>query len=177
VLVAYASNRAGGGHLDLWVQQTAGGGAVQLTRDATDDRSPDISPDGTRIAFRSDRAGGGVYVMPALGGDARLIAPRGRTPKFSPDGRSIAFWVGGWLAPRGVLSVRRSYIIDANGGAPVQMPRIWRAAAIPSGDRTASRCSSMDVGQHRLKAEIRIGGSCPSLEAHRGGPTVRRHEA
>jgi eukaryotic-like serine/threonine-protein kinase len=83
-LVAYASDRAGGGNLDIWVQQTAGGGAVRLTDDPTDERSPAISPDGTLVAFRSDRGAGGIYVMPALGGDERLIAPEGRAPKFSP---------------------------------------------------------------------------------------------
>ena len=119
--VAYASDRAGAGNLDIWVQQTDGGGAVRLTADPTDDRQPSISPDGIRIAFRSDRSGGGVYVMPALGGDARLIAPQGRAPKFSPDGRSLAFWTGGWLAARGIGTVRRTYIVDVNGGTPTQV--------------------------------------------------------
>ena len=120
--VAYASDRAGAGNLDIWVQQTAGGGsAVRLTDDPTDDRSPSISPDGTLVAFRSGRGGGGIYVIPALGGDARLIAPEGRVPKFSPDNRSIAYWTGSWLATRAVQSVRRTYVVGINGGAPVQV--------------------------------------------------------
>ena len=120
-LVAYASDRAGGGNLDIWVQQTAGGGAVRLTDDATDERTPAVSPDGTQIAFRSDRGAGGIYIMPALGGDARLIAPEGRAPKFSPDGRSIAYWTGGWLATRGVQNPRRTYVVDVNGGTPARV--------------------------------------------------------
>ena len=120
-IVAYASDRTSGGNLDIWMQQTAGGGAVRLTTDPTDDRNPDISPDGTQIAFRSDRGGGGVYIIPALGGDARLIAPDGRVPKFSPDGRSLAFWTGGWLAVRGLGNVRRTYVIEANGGTARQV--------------------------------------------------------
>ena len=115
-ILAYASDRSGTGDLDIWVQQTAGGGAVRLTDDPADDRSPDVSPDGTLVAFRSDRGDGGIYVAPALGGDARLIAPEGRVPRFSPDGRSIAFWTGTWLAVRGAQSVRRTYIVDVTSG-------------------------------------------------------------
>jgi Tol biopolymer transport system component len=120
-LVAYASDRAGAGSLDIWVQQAAGGGAVRLTDDPADDRSPSLSPDGTLIAFRSDRGTGGIHVMPSLGGDARLIAPEGRAPKFSPDGRTIAYWTGNWLATRGVQSRLRSFVIDVNGGTPTQV--------------------------------------------------------
>jgi eukaryotic-like serine/threonine-protein kinase len=120
-LVAYASDRAQPGNLDIWIQQTFGGGAVRLTSDPTDDREPHISPDGTRIAFRSDRGEGGVYVLPALGGDARLVAPEGRAPRFSPDGRSIAYWTGDWLAARAVTAVRRTFVTDANGGTPTQV--------------------------------------------------------
>jgi Tol biopolymer transport system component len=120
-IVAYASDRANEGNLDIWVQQTAGGGAVRLTTEPSDDRGPDISPDGTQIAFRSDRGGGGIYVIPALGGDARLIAPDGRAPKFSPDGRALAFWTGPWLAVRGIGNRRRTYVIDANGGTATQV--------------------------------------------------------
>ena len=119
--VAYASDRGGGGSLDIWVQQTAGGGAVRLTNDPSDDRSPSLSPNGTLIAFRSDRGSGGIYVMPALGGDARLIAPEGRAPKFSPDGKTIAYWTGNWLAARAVQTRRRTFVIDMNGGTPTQV--------------------------------------------------------
>jgi serine/threonine protein kinase len=121
LLVAYASDRADG-NLDIWVQQSGGaGGAVRLTDNPSDDRSPSMSPDGTLVAFRSNRSGGGIYVIPAFGGDARLIAPEGRVPKFSPDGRSIVYWTGTWLAVRGVQSNRRAYIIGVNGGTPVQV--------------------------------------------------------
>ena len=130
-LLAYASDRAGGGDLDIWVQQTAGGGTIRLTDDPNDDRSPTISPDGTTIVFRSDRGSGGIYVIPALGGDARLIAPDGRAPKFSPDGRSIAYWTGSWLATRSVQNPRRTYVVDVNGGAPTQVATELSAAGDP----------------------------------------------
>ena len=130
-LVAYASDRGGGGSLDIWVQQAAGGGAVRLTDDPADDRSPSVSPDGTLVAFRSDRGAGGVYVIPALGGDARLIAPEGRAPRFSRDGRTIAYWTGNWLAARAVQSRLRTWVIDVNGGTPAQVATDLVSASDP----------------------------------------------
>ena len=125
-LVAYASDRGApsgsGGNLDIWVQQLAGGEATQLTHHPADDREPAFSPDGSKIAFRSERDGGGVYVVPAIGGDERLIARQGRTPRFSPDGQWIAYWVGS--AP-GIDNfspgAARIYVVPSSGASPRQL--------------------------------------------------------
>jgi len=130
-LIAYASNRGTEGQLDIWVQQTSGGRAIRLTTDEADDRQPDISPDGSLIAFRSDRKPAGVYVMPALGGDARLIATDGRGPRFSHDGRFIAFWTGRTLAARALNAVRKVFIVPVGGGEPVQLGADVAAAGDP----------------------------------------------
>ena len=100
-LLAYASNRGGEGNLDIYVQQTTGGAAIRLTNDPGDDRHPDVSPDGALVAFRSERTPRGVYVASALGGGARLVAPEGRGPRFSPDGaRSLSGRADGWRSDR-----------------------------------------------------------------------------
>ena len=119
--VAYASNRSGDDNLDIYVQQTSGGAAIRLTTDPADDHEPTVSPDGSLVAFRSDRSPSGIYVAPALGGSARLIAPDGRGPRFSPDGRSIAFWNGTWLAPRSVAVPRQVFVMAATGGSPTRL--------------------------------------------------------
>jgi Tol biopolymer transport system component len=93
-LLAYASDRAGDGGLDIWVQQTAGGEPLRLTHDTADDHEPSFSPDGTKIAFRSEREGGGVYLVSTLGGAYQLLIPGGHWPRFSPDGNRIAYIVG-----------------------------------------------------------------------------------
>jgi Tol biopolymer transport system component len=67
-MLAYASDRAGMNNLDIWIQQTAGSSPIQLTRDPVDEVEPSFSPDGSRIVYRSERDGGGIYIVPALGG-------------------------------------------------------------------------------------------------------------
>ena len=114
-LVAFASDRAGEGNLDIWIQQIGGREPIRLTRDEADESDPSISPDGTKVAFRSEKNGGGIYVIPAFGGEATLVAPGGRNPQFSPDGRTIAYWTGRSSAGfvPGSASV---YLVPAGGG-------------------------------------------------------------
>ena len=112
--VAYVRN----GH--IWVQQADGGSAIQVTDDPADDSDPVFSPDGTQIAFRSERAGGGIYVAPALGGDARELMPQGHQPRFSPDGRWLMYWIGpdplDWA-----WRETRLFIQPMSGGAATQV--------------------------------------------------------
>ncbi len=107
-MIAYASDRAGEGNLDIWVQQSTGGGLIPVTDHEADDWQPDFSPDGSQVVFRSDRDGGGVYVAPALGGAARLLAKDGRRSRVSPDGQWIAYYVGGRLREASIHVVAMS---------------------------------------------------------------------
>ncbi|MBL8295860.1 MAG: serine/threonine-protein kinase, partial [Bryobacterales bacterium] len=126
-LVAYASDRENGENLDLWVQHVDGGGAVRLTTHPAGDHSPAFSPDGTQIAFYSERDGGGVYLMPALGGEPRLIAKGGRLPRFSPDGRQIAYYI----SPQGGITGARMFVVSADGSSTTQLQKDFDAAAVP----------------------------------------------
>ena len=91
-MVAYVSDREGDGNLDLWVQQVSGGKPLRLTQTPGNEWFPAFSADGTKIAFVSDRDGGGIFLIDALGGDARKIVDVvGLAPRFSPDGALLAY--------------------------------------------------------------------------------------
>jgi Tol biopolymer transport system component/predicted Ser/Thr protein kinase len=126
-LVAFASDRAGDGNLDIWLQQTTMGGAVQLTNGEADEYEPAFSPDGSRIVFRSEADGGAIHAIPVLGGEARLIARNGRRPVFSPDGTQIAFYI----AAPGTFEASKMFVVSANGGAPRPLQPQMEAAAMP----------------------------------------------
>ena len=127
-LIAYASDRAGRGDLDIWVQ-LAGGAPLRLTDDPADDSMPHFSPDGTQLVFRSERAGGGVYLVPALGGQPRLIAARGRSPQFSPDGSRVTYWVGGFRG--GSIAESETYVVPLQGGEPLRVLADFETARDP----------------------------------------------
>jgi Tol biopolymer transport system component len=124
--MAYASDRADGRNLDIWLQQLTTGEALQLTRDAADESEPTFSPDGSRIVFRSERDGGGIWSVSALGGEPRLIVRQGRRPRFSPDGSRIAYWVNA-----AVWYVGQVFTIAATGGTPEPVQPEFASATYP----------------------------------------------
>ena len=86
--IVYSS--AASGNLDLYLQRVEGRNTTNLTADSpADDTQPAFSPDGTRIAFRSERGGGGIFVMGATGEAVRRLSDVGYNPSWSPDGRFI----------------------------------------------------------------------------------------
>jgi Tol biopolymer transport system component/tRNA A-37 threonylcarbamoyl transferase component Bud32 len=97
-MLAYATSSSGNATnsraWDIWVVQAGGGAPVNRTADHEGrDLFPSWSPDGSQIAFWSDRDGGGCYVMPALAGAARRVAAASlvdpNPPQWSDDGQSL----------------------------------------------------------------------------------------
>jgi Tol biopolymer transport system component len=110
--LAYSSDRAEPGNDDIWILELAGGEPRRLTRHPATDSTPDISPDSRTVVFRSTRDGGGIYTVPAAGGSEKRIADEGFSPRFSPDGRWIAYSAFG---PRGENNI---YVVSVRGGQP-----------------------------------------------------------
>ena len=121
-LMVFSSDRSGDGNLDIWLQQLEDhrlrGDARRLTSHPTDDLEPALSSDGSQVVFRSEREGGAIYVLPiALSiakGAEKYLVPLGRRPRFSPDGRRVAYWtghIGG--AVSGAL-----FVVPTEGGEP-----------------------------------------------------------
>jgi Tol biopolymer transport system component len=80
----------------IWVVDTAGGEPRQFTAGAKRDGSPRWSPDGTQLAFTSERGDEKpqLAIMPGTGGESRIVTkmPLGAgVPAWSPDGTRIAF--------------------------------------------------------------------------------------
>jgi Tol biopolymer transport system component len=125
-MVAYASDRATGANLDIWVQQI-GGTSRQLTSNPADDHEPDFSPDGTKVAFRSERDGGGIFVVSTLGDSERRLTSTGYSPRFSPDGHWLAYWVGDVSRQYGL---GKTFIIPASGGEPQDLAPKLRGAML-----------------------------------------------
>jgi Tol biopolymer transport system component/DNA-binding winged helix-turn-helix (wHTH) protein len=123
--IAYASDRSGEGHLDIWMQRLTGGDPIRLTNDPSDDREPTFSADGSRIAFRSERDGGGILVMPAhsRGQATRLVGGGAHGPRFSPDGRWLAYSTGPgrFSTDKNSPAMGHTYLMPAAGGQSTRL--------------------------------------------------------
>jgi serine/threonine protein kinase/Tol biopolymer transport system component len=89
-----------GGLMKLYLMRVGGRNSTPLTADSgVDDWQPAFSPDGERIAFRSERDGGGIFVMGSTGESVRRLTDFGFAPSWSPDGREVVVTTGTYLFP------------------------------------------------------------------------------
>ncbi|SEC03938.1 amidohydrolase family protein [Terriglobus roseus] len=143
-----------GGQFHIWVMKPDGTGVRQLTNGHGDDREPRVSPDGTKVAFASDRAMKGNYDIWVVDIASGALTQKTSTekeeyePTWAPDGQSIAFVSGVGIA-RGhgasvsgvdIESVNASGAIKqvyslpkADGGAEAAAPHIESPSFSPDG--------------------------------------------
>jgi eukaryotic-like serine/threonine-protein kinase len=132
-LVAYTSDREGSGSLAIWMRPFDSGKPVRLTSGEFDETDPDFSPDGRLITYRSERDGGGVYVLSsAPGGSPKLVAKSGWKPKFSPDGKWIAYFtLTGSEDGAVTMDLGQVFIVPADGGTPRRIQPSFPYARYP----------------------------------------------
>jgi Tol biopolymer transport system component/predicted Ser/Thr protein kinase len=110
-------------------------------------RAPDISPDGKRITFESDRSGvQEVWVADLNGGNpvqlTHFNVPLTGSPRWSPSGHVIAFdsRAGG---PAAV------YLVDPDGGIPKRLSPTAKGGSIPTWSRDGKWLYVCSLGLER----------------------------
>jgi Tol biopolymer transport system component len=150
--IAFVSTASGNADIYVlpFVPQTTGNlaAAMNVTNDPGGDFRPDFSPDGTRIAFSTDRdtpvsghpifaftrqREGDVYVMDRDGGNPRRLTATpdwDGSPEWSTDGATLFFYSA---RPREVVGPPTSPILGQEGGF-----RIWAMNADGSNPRAVT---------------------------------------
>ncbi|HUK12050.1 MAG TPA: LpqB family beta-propeller domain-containing protein [Thermoanaerobaculaceae bacterium] len=138
-------------HGNLWKVSADGGTASPLTMSDAYNTDPVWSPDGSKIAFASDRYGNfDVFVMPAEGGEARRLTFHSSDEmptSFTPDGKSVLFSAAILDAASNVQfptpAQPELYRVGLDGGMPVQV--LTTPALFAAYDRAGKRLAYSDV--------------------------------
>jgi Tol biopolymer transport system component/DNA-binding winged helix-turn-helix (wHTH) protein len=134
----YASRISG--NWDIYLQRVGGRNPINLTKDSpADDTQPAFSPNGERVAFRSEREGGGIYLIGATGESIIRLSDFGYSPSWSWDGEDI--FVGTEKIPQpstrpsksqlwtiNIKSGERKLIIEGDALQPNCSPHGYRIA-------------------------------------------------
>ena len=105
---------------DVWIVPAGGGQASRITSHANNDSHPIFSPDGTQLAFGSERTGGGnIYIISLQSHrpPKRLTFHNESVPPacWSPEGQWVYF-TSDYDGLRGA-----SYKVHTDGGTPIQV--------------------------------------------------------
>ncbi|MFI7130483.1 PDZ domain-containing protein [Nonomuraea sp. NPDC050153] len=124
---------------DVWLAPLSGGRAWRFTADRASVSHPRFSPDGTRIAWTSDKEGAPEVFAAGIDG---------------PEGERLTYWgngttgVRGWTAEGDVLAATSAgqsergrnwaYAVPLDGGPATRLPYGWVSDVAVSGARVAT---------------------------------------
>ena len=110
------------GNPDIYLQSVGGQTAINLTKDSpVPDLQPAFSPDGERIAFRSNRDGGGLFVMGRTGETPRRVSPEGVDPAWAPDGKRLVYATLTTSLPTSRAGLSALRIVDVDTGSVTKL--------------------------------------------------------
>jgi serine/threonine protein kinase len=143
----------------VWKVPRDGGVPVPITPARNDDDAyADVSPDGRFLAFaRTEGETTRVYIAPMEGGEARRLTETPSTvPRWSPDGKQIAF------SPRRTFG-GGIFVISADGSGEKQLTMgggwpVW----FPDGKRIAYQVLGID-GNQSIRVVPSVGGPSTPL--------------
>ena len=163
------------GDTDLYLQRIGGRNAVRLTAGSPSaDWQPAFSTDGERIAFRSERDGGGIFLMSATGESVTRLTDIGYSPSWSPDGRQIAVSRRVYGLPTDVTGAGSGLIIvNVGTGEKRDLPAAMYALQpnwSPGGTRIA--CWTLRAGGGSSQRDIRTFAADGSDAASGGVPVT-----
>ena len=97
---------------EIWRVHPDGSGLERVGAAGTPDAGdfdPDPSPDGSQLVYATNRGGALHLVIRTLAdGSERSLPGAGRTPRWSPDGASIAYWSGNLSLGVGGIHISRA---------------------------------------------------------------------
>jgi Tol biopolymer transport system component len=161
--------------LNIWRQEITTGEpltpAVPLIVSTARDVDARYSPDGTRIAFQSNRSGRSeIWSCSSDGKHCGQLTAINRdvitgTPRWSPDGKSVAFD----SAAEGRINV---YTIEASGGPARRLTNNPAGGAIPSWSRDGKWIYYLSASTGRPEIWKVPSGGGPPLQITRDGGLV-----
>jgi len=155
------------GQADIHLQRVGGRNPINLTADSpADDTAPAISPDGERIAFRSTRDGGGIFVMGSTGESVKRLTSEGYDPAWSPDGAQIVYSTEDGQNPWSREGNGRLRVVPASGGEPRDLATDGDAVQpswSPDGRRIAYWGLGAASGQRDIKTVAADGSAPPAV--------------
>jgi Tol biopolymer transport system component len=169
-LLAYvlATENANVWKLELRDLTHAAGEPSRLISSTRQQAAMAYSPDGSRIAFQSDRSGNWeIWICDRDGSNAAQLTHFGSgltgTPRWSPDGKQIAF-------DSHATGVSQIYVVPAEGGDPQRLTNDTNGSRVPSWSRDGKWIYYSTIkGTTASIYKMPVSGGSPQSVASGGG--------